>query len=145
MEYVTRNAYVFPTKYMVVGANIRHIHKYTKVYEEIYPTAVQVLIANPSWWWWVPDWRRVRCPFCLNSLIPVAHLLSETVACPRHTHPTITWCRPRQWFCSQFRTLPSYSLSRFLQRWILHANNPGRHTFLVLSVPAQERDQCPHT
>ncbi|KAG7448569.1 uncharacterized protein BT62DRAFT_965002 [Guyanagaster necrorhizus] len=42
-----------------MGAQLRHIHKYTKVYEQVYPGATQILIQNrPSFFWSTENTRR---------------------------------------------------------------------------------------
>ncbi|KAK0203742.1 hypothetical protein DFS33DRAFT_827786 [Desarmillaria ectypa] len=42
-----------------MGAQLRHIHKYTKVYEQLFPGASQILIRNrPSFFWSTENSRR---------------------------------------------------------------------------------------
>ncbi|KAJ3725695.1 hypothetical protein DFJ43DRAFT_1041491 [Lentinula guzmanii] len=52
-----------------MGANLPHIFKYTKVYQEMYPDATQIIVQSRPQFFWSSNRTR------MNNLVPVAEVL----------------------------------------------------------------------
>ncbi|KAJ3899200.1 hypothetical protein F5879DRAFT_977714 [Lentinula edodes] len=63
-----------------MGAKLPHIFKYTKVYEDMYPNATQIIVQSEPHFFWSS--KRTR----MNNLVPVAEVL-EAHGCTRQESP----------------------------------------------------------
>ncbi|KAF9012122.1 hypothetical protein BDZ89DRAFT_1143031 [Hymenopellis radicata] len=59
-----------------MGAKLRHLHKYTKVYEELYPGATQVLVTSPPSFFYCTEGSKRR------AVAPVVEILEALGAIP---------------------------------------------------------------
>ncbi|KIY62086.1 hypothetical protein CYLTODRAFT_459295 [Cylindrobasidium torrendii FP15055 ss-10] len=88
-----------------LGGSLRHVQRYTRPYEKLYPHATQIIVTNPAKFWWITEAQRRKV---LRPAVDLLLTLGCTGSTSESTLPTDQ--RPRI-LTHAFSNGGSYSLA----------------------------------